>query len=651
VDDTTPWYVNQKANANLTIDAGDGADVVNTLGSGDWKVNLGAGNDTYYADNTGEKAIWVFNTANQDTSGIEFARRITDVSANAVEGLTTGSNGRYITVNDGYVSTANNGYQANEQAGLYGLKLRVAFKDVSGGTNGLSPDNEGQGTYISGVFAVPTASGNKFTVTDLNINQAIKLAINGDPVLSKLLEARDGPGNTLVVISRSDGQHIDVNDLQVEFSIPTAVEAGDVSAWNTAIGAVGWLAADLQTGRNNAFAALLTGSATGTPATSTLNDVGLNPGTGYSTWYTSSNVADASYNAAFANNNGTDIDGVANSGHASDNVIDAGTGVDVIVLSTGLLSNDTIKWTGTGNGTNTIVNFDTAADTPSTEAKLSYTVAAGSGDTYWDTAGYESTETFTITVAGIGTTGTITAGADDDATATAIQAALNTLFSGAGWTPSGPASAPVYTQITPDHIPNLNLGMLTFTAVSDTLGTSMTNPVALFVPDVANTNAIISSTLGDDWLDFTSYGARLLVAATLDAGANQYVNGSTWSVLTDTHAARDLTYKTITTGQALPTSLVTTPTVPGDNDLKVGDKYITLTRSAATTTTETDPHSTTLYKVELWTVNGTAADAYLQTLATGDTRDSAQLIGYVDVGKVIDGDAATTGILAHIDYI
>jgi hypothetical protein len=41
------WYINAKQNAALSIDAGVGADTVNAFGSGDWKVNLGAGADTF----------------------------------------------------------------------------------------------------------------------------------------------------------------------------------------------------------------------------------------------------------------------------------------------------------------------------------------------------------------------------------------------------------------------------------------------------------------------------------------------------------------------------------------------------------------------------------------------------------------------------
>ena len=51
------WYTNQKLNANIFINAGDGDDTVRTPGAGDVIIDLGAGDDTAYVDNTGAQAI------------------------------------------------------------------------------------------------------------------------------------------------------------------------------------------------------------------------------------------------------------------------------------------------------------------------------------------------------------------------------------------------------------------------------------------------------------------------------------------------------------------------------------------------------------------------------------------------------------------
>ncbi|MDR3324273.1 MAG: hypothetical protein LBS89_08745, partial [Zoogloeaceae bacterium] len=382
--------------------------------------------------------------------------------------------------------------------------------------------------YISSAVEVPAAD--RFHVTDLNINQAIKKAIGSDIVLSKLLKVTDGPANTLVITALSDGRHLDVNDLQIEFAIPTTVSTTDAAAWRAAIGAdAAWADADLLAGRVEAFNQLLISKGSNLialPGTvSDLDNYGVNAGGNYTSWYTSNNqtvlAGHGDYKAAFANT-GADLAGT-NSDHVSDNIINAGSGDDVIVLSTGELSNDTIKWTDFNQGTNTIVNFETDG-----------------------------------------------------------------------------------------------------------------------------------TTLGDDWLDFTSYGAKWLAAATLDAtGKVNSTNG--WDVATDLRGAHN---GSSSYNQALPGWLDKTTNIayPELYQVNTGDKYITLTRAyeevdANSTVAGTEPHRSTLYKIELWTVNGNEADAYRDIVST-EVRDSAQLIGYVDLGKVIDAASfSTDDVLSHIDYI
>jgi hypothetical protein len=47
------WYQNSAINANLAINGDAGDDTIRTLGSGNWVIDAGSGNDTVYADNTG----------------------------------------------------------------------------------------------------------------------------------------------------------------------------------------------------------------------------------------------------------------------------------------------------------------------------------------------------------------------------------------------------------------------------------------------------------------------------------------------------------------------------------------------------------------------------------------------------------------------
>ena len=57
------WYNNQQLNANISIDGGDGNDVIRTPGAGDVVINAGAGNDVVYTDNTGALATPAANGA------------------------------------------------------------------------------------------------------------------------------------------------------------------------------------------------------------------------------------------------------------------------------------------------------------------------------------------------------------------------------------------------------------------------------------------------------------------------------------------------------------------------------------------------------------------------------------------------------------
>jgi len=120
-------------------------------------------------------------------------------------------------------------------------------------------------------------------------------------------------------------------------------------------------------------------------------------------------------------------------------------------------------------------------------------------------------------------------------------------------------------------------------------------------------------TTGHDTLDFTTYGAKWLGAANL-------YNGFAVKNIDDTPPALLYAWKA-------------TSDFPFDI-LNAGDKYITLTRPADT------PSPPTVYMIELWTVEGSRADAYRHPdlLPTGEALDTAQLIGYVDLGYEIGLD-------------
>lgn len=171
------WYANQKLNANLSINAGDGNDTISTLGSGDVKIDAGDGDDTVYADNTGIKATWVLNAI-------------------------TGGN---LLAN--IESSANDSYQ------LFKTKVAISFK---------------------GFEATADVVDNRGIATDLDINQAIKQAIKDSPTLSKLLSVEDGPSNTLVITSLIDGAVADADALGFTLVAPTTLTPAEITqltAW------------------------------------------------------------------------------------------------------------------------------------------------------------------------------------------------------------------------------------------------------------------------------------------------------------------------------------------------------------------------------------------------------------------------------------
>ena len=84
----------------------------------------------------------------------------------------------------------------------------------------VSLTREDGSVYTTDVVTVPSTTS---ATSDLQVNQAIKEAINSDPVLSKLLLAYDGPANSLVVVSRIDEQSgATASGLSVDIAAPAA---------------------------------------------------------------------------------------------------------------------------------------------------------------------------------------------------------------------------------------------------------------------------------------------------------------------------------------------------------------------------------------------------------------------------------------------
>lgn len=290
------WYTNSTINANLSINTGEGNDTVRTQGAGNWKINTGAGNDTVYSDNSGAtRAVWVFNTADQNTGAVAGVRDLTNL-----------------------VSSANTSYE------LYKATAEVSFRGLTS--------------------AKVTIDSTNYRTTDLQINQAIKQAINSDPVLSKLLRATDGPANTLVVTSLIDGEQAAVTNLSVAVVKPAAgvLTAAEI----TAAGA----------------------TYTGSPTTEAAVLLAMQDTMDTLTGDYVANFANTTAGAAF---DGTDSNNAADSTHT------LGAGNDVLVLSTNhanslpagananaTSSNETVVYNAIGFGNDTIVNFNSGDAAP-----------------------------------------------------------------------------------------------------------------------------------------------------------------------------------------------------------------------------------------------------------------------------------------------
>ena len=285
------WRIDQFALKNINIDGGAGNDTITAVGTGYFNIDAGSGNDTVYVDNTGAKSTWVVAAANTEVSNLQSA-------ANAL--------GRSF---------------------LYKGKATVTFAagNESGLTAGMA-DALNNGFEV--VVDVPT--GDNYAVTQFHVNQAIKNAINSDPVLNKLLLAQDGPGTSLIITSVVDGTVV-AGDLQIR-----------VSGADLATLPASELASVLESFKNFAGNSAATiGDANAAEAATVL--------------------AANAVNGVGATVIGTDL-GVALVGSGStahnDSVINAGAGDDVVVLSTGAFGNNVVKFTGYEQGQTTIVNFN-----------------------------------------------------------------------------------------------------------------------------------------------------------------------------------------------------------------------------------------------------------------------------------------------------
>ena len=149
------WYNDQQINENITVNGGAGNDTIRTPGAGDMFILGGTGNDTIYSDNTGFEHANILAVANPNNGEIVYNDGRAVWVLNAVPGE--------VEIYDIESLGARSVKAVNAQ-------VTVSYRDI---TKTVSIGNS-------------VGALSNVTISDLTVNQAIKNAINNDPVLSKL---------------------------------------------------------------------------------------------------------------------------------------------------------------------------------------------------------------------------------------------------------------------------------------------------------------------------------------------------------------------------------------------------------------------------------------------------------------------------------
>lgn len=373
---------------NVIINTGAGDDTVWTEGAGGVLISTGSGNDTIYSDNSGssmmtdgEAATWLVNTQNT-----------------AFEDL----RGTQVGLSSGVETPAGNDIPAV----LYGSQLTITMAGANNGGAVTSDDASAFNNGFESIVRLDDILGGKVFGDQRDINAAIKLGINNHSVLSKLLIAENGPDNSLVIRSLVDGE-FEADDLQITLS---PANANNFSSAETAR-----LTSEIRAESNDsAFDSanlqdVLNGSTSA--AHQNMNGVGTSGGVQADSLVT-----------------GTALTGTASTADNTGNKINAGTGSDVIVLSTNGESNETIVFEG-DFGRNTVVNFDADSESAGADT-LDFTAYLGNMQFQGGSTSSESRDVFATTGVNTGATGTYSVTANDVITINDFAASQNQSWGG-----------------------------------------------------------------------------------------------------------------------------------------------------------------------------------------------------------------------------
>lgn len=224
-DNAEEWYTNQVSNvaAEFSVDGGAGNDTIWTHGWGDFTISDGSGADVVYTDNSAAEQASLRLATNIDRNLTEhdqidyvigdvwaFNAEILGVSPFTVSGAT----------NEDILLATLPGGSALIGATSGNLRINVSFDGATG-----SDTND----YTVGVdipfSEISISAAGAVTITEQALNQAIKNAVNNDAILSNLMEAADGPGNSLIVATKVDGDY-EADDFEVSFGTLTLNSTG-----------------------------------------------------------------------------------------------------------------------------------------------------------------------------------------------------------------------------------------------------------------------------------------------------------------------------------------------------------------------------------------------------------------------------------------
>jgi len=234
-DGVLDWYENHAGQdtSTLVVNGGTGNDVIWTYGYGDYRINAGADNDVIYADNSGVN--WLFS---QDDFAGDELNTIINRPVTEQDNVADNIRGDHYQID--YAVNAVWTFNDDNGGEIVGEGEEAAFVptfdvlDVQGTTNdvivGAEPlsnlrdyvvtvsfntTTNGAAAETAYTATVDLSIGSTDVIDDAIMNQAIKEAILGSDVLSAVLEVQDGPGQSLLVWSKIDGDaaytDLDVN--------------------------------------------------------------------------------------------------------------------------------------------------------------------------------------------------------------------------------------------------------------------------------------------------------------------------------------------------------------------------------------------------------------------------------------------------------